>query len=106
LKRIEIEDVTAVASYVSRLRGLMGRRDLSCVRFWFPRCSSVHTCFMLGPIDIVFLDRDRIAVAVYFEAKSWRFFYGGRKADSVIELSAGFARRHGLEIGDQIVWLG
>ena len=38
----------------------------------FPRCSSVHTCFMAYPIDIAFIDRDGNILARYENVRPWR----------------------------------
>lgn len=105
-KRVLIEGVSTAHGFLSRLLGLMFRRDLSAVRLWLPRCSSVHTFFMTGPIDLVFLDRDRSVVRIVAGAKPWRFFFGGRRVDSVLELSAGEARDRGFSPGDRIEWRG
>ena len=104
MKSIDIDGVITASGFRDRLLGLMGKRDLSDARVWFPKCSSVHTCFMLAPIDIVFLDRDRVVVSLHEEARPWRFFRGARGADSVLELTAGFARQRELEAGDRVQW--
>ncbi|MEI3352365.1 MAG: hypothetical protein V8Q95_06785 [Collinsella sp.] len=50
-------------SFVVRLRGMLGRRPVAAnglpLVMAFPRCSSVHTCFMAYPIDIAFIDARR-----------------------------------------------
>ena len=38
----------------------------------FPRCSSVHTCFMRSPIDVAFIDRDGRVLSVCQGAPPWR----------------------------------
>ena len=38
----------------------------------FPRCSSVHTCFMAYPIDIAFIDRSGNVLACYENVRPWR----------------------------------
>lgn len=52
-------------SFVVRLRGMLGRRPVAAnglpLVMAFPRCSSVHTCFMAYPIDIAFIDREAIS---------------------------------------------
>lgn len=49
-------------SFTVRLRGMLGRRPIAAsglpLVMAFPRCSSVHTCFMAYPIDIAFIDRN------------------------------------------------
>ena len=89
-------------SFSRRLIGLMGRKDLSDVFLLIPRCTSVHTCFMRGPIDLLFLDRARRVLSIHHQAVPWRFFFGPRGADSVLEVPAGYTRRRGIALGDTI----
>ena len=46
-------------SFAVRLRGMLGRCPVAAnglpLVMAFPRCSSVHTCFMAYPIDIAFI---------------------------------------------------
>ena len=59
-----------------RLRGMLGRRPVAAnglpLVMAFPRCSSVHTCFMAYPIDIAFIDRDGNILARYENVRPWR----------------------------------
>ncbi len=82
----------------------MLRQELADVRLWFPRCSSVHTCFMRAAIDLVFLDTERVVVSVRPGAKPWRVYWGGSKADSVLELGAGLTQTHGISEDDRLAW--
>ena len=63
-------------SFVVRLRGMLGRRPVAAnglsLVMAFPRCSSVHTCFMAYPIDIAFIDRDGNILARYENVRPWR----------------------------------
>ena len=56
-------------SFTVRLRGMLGRRPIAAsglpLVMAFPRCSSVHTCFMAYPIDIAFIDRNGNVLACY-----------------------------------------
>ena len=64
------------AEFVVRLRGMLGRRPVAAnglpLVMAFPRCSSVHTCFMAYPIDIAFIDRDGNILARYENVRPWR----------------------------------
>jgi uncharacterized membrane protein (UPF0127 family) len=92
--------------FFTRLRGLLGRREL-------PRdeglliipCSSIHTWFMRFPIDVVFLDRDLRVVRVATDVRPWRLRWGkgGRR---VLELAAGEAAARGIEVGDRLTLEG
>ena len=63
-------------SFAARLRGILGRQPVAGnglpLVMAFPRCSSVHTCFMAFPIDIAFIDRDGNILARYENVCPWR----------------------------------
>jgi len=83
----------------TRLRGLLGRRALPAGEGLLLRPSpSIHTLFMRFPIDAAFLDRDLRVLDVSADLRPWRFA-GRRGARAVLELSAGEARRRGIEPG-------
>lgn len=88
-----------------RFKGLMGRRDLSSAFLFIPRCTSIHTCFMRGPIDVVFLDGANAVVGVHPAVRPWRLLFGPRTSSAVLELPSGYAREHALRNGDLIEWL-
>lgn len=89
--------------FVSRFFGLMGRRDLSDAFLFIPRCSSIHTCFMRGAIDIVFLDRENRALRIVESMQPWRFAWGPRGTDAVLETPAGYTRSRRIAEGDVIL---
>ncbi|HVT45088.1 MAG TPA: DUF192 domain-containing protein [Thermoanaerobaculia bacterium] len=82
----------------------MGRRDLTQAFLWIPRCRSIHTCFMKGPIDVLFLDRRRSVVSRHAALQPWRLLAARRPADSVLELPAGWIAAHSIVEGDLIEW--
>ena len=63
-------------SFAARLRGMLGRQPVAGnglpLVMAFPRCSSVHTCFMAYPIDIAFIDRNGNILARYESVRPWR----------------------------------
>lgn len=63
-------------SFAVRLRGMLGRRPVAAsglpLVMAFPRCSSVHTCFMAYPIDIAFIDCSGNILAHYENVCPWR----------------------------------
>ena len=50
----------------------------------FPRCGSIHTCFMRRALDVAFLSRTGEVLAVCREVAPWRVL-SCREAASVIE---------------------
>lgn len=87
---------------LSRLRGLLGRRELGRdAGLLLEPCNSVHTFFMHFAIDAVFLDRERRVLCVRKAMRPWRVA-GARRAHAVLELPAGTAERRGIAPGDRL----
>lgn len=63
-------------SFTVRLRGMLRRRPIAAsglpLVMAFPRCSSVHTCFMAYPIDIAFIDRNGNVLSCCENVRPWR----------------------------------
>jgi uncharacterized membrane protein (UPF0127 family) len=77
----------------SQFLGLMGRKRLDeGAGLLLSPCSCVHTAFMRFPIDVVFLDREGIAVKVVSDLKPFRVA-AARGARQALELPEGTARR-------------
>lgn len=89
-------------SFLTRLRGLLGRRELPPDEgLLINPCSSIHTWFMRFPIDVVFLDRDLRVVRLAADVRPWRLRWG-RGARQVLELAAGEAAERRIEVGDRL----
>lgn len=96
------EACSVAANPFSRMRGLLGRSNLSSGEGILLRpASSVHTGFMRFPIDVVFLDRDLGVLKIVPRLVPWRTA-ARRRARAVLELPAGECERRGLREGDQL----
>jgi len=90
-------------TYLWRLRGLLGRRELPAGEGLLLRpCGSVHSWFLRFPIDVVLLDGDMNVLKVIAPLRPWRMA-GARGARCVLELAAGQARARGIGPGDRLV---
>jgi len=88
----------------ARMRGLLGRKELSNEEgIRLKPSGSVHTFFMRFPIDVVFLDRELRVVAIAADVPPWRA-RGARGAKAVVELAAGEASRRALTEGETLVF--
>ena len=95
-------EVIAAKSFWSRLKGLIGTKDLDGKAFYIPRCNWVHTFFMSMPIDVVYLDRKYRVRKIDYNLKPGRLARPVFSASSVIEISAGDAKRKNINMGDQL----
>mgnify|MGYP003736108927 FL=1 len=95
--RIETAD-----SFWARFRGLLGRSGLEEGEgLIISPCSSIHCFGMKFAIDAIFLDKDYRVVAVYPDMKPGALA-SNRKARHVLELKAGEAARHNIQVGEQL----
>jgi len=89
----------------TRFRGLMAT-DVSRFRrgqgLWISPSHGIHTLAMRFPIDVVYLDRERIIIHVEEELKPWRVAAVRIQATSVLELPIGTIRESQTAIGDQV----
>jgi uncharacterized protein len=89
-------------TFLSRLRGLLGRRELHADEsLLLSPASSVHSFFMRFPIDVVFLDRDLTVLATREPLRPWRLA-SCRRAHSALELPAGSCKRWAVRPGDRL----
>jgi len=89
----------------TRFRGLMATDAARFRRgqgLWISPSHGVHTFAMRFPIDVVYLDRERIIIHVEEELKPWRMAAVRIQAASVLELPLGTIRESQTVLGDQV----
>ena len=100
---VACRELTLAATSRTRLFGLLGRRSLPSGEGLLIRPSSgVHTFGMLFPIDVVALDRENCVSGVWEAVGPWRVRALSLATRSVLEMSAGEARRAGIQVGDRL----
>src|ERR1700704_1579627 len=89
----------------SRFRGLMAT-DASRFRpghgLWIVPSHGVHTFAMRFPIDVVYLNVDRVVVYVKQNLQPWRVGGVRQQATSVLELPGSSLGHTGTSVGDKI----
>jgi len=101
--RVIVSEVRVARGFMERLLGLMGRRALAEGQgLYFPRCRSLHTCFMRFALDLVFLDEERRVVRIRRKVGPWRAAQGPSTADSVLEVASGWLSESALREGDAV----
>ncbi len=97
-------EVSITETARERMRGLLGRAALaSGEALLLDRGGSVHTFGMRFAIDVLFLDRRQRVVAIHHDVPRRRMLFSLR-ATHTLEMPAHSARRHGLAVGDSLVF--
>lgn len=95
--------IEVARGFFSRMRGLLGRKNLKAgegLLLW--PCSSIHCFGMHFPIDVIFLDRQTRVISLRENlTPGSRASY--RQARCVLELRAGEVKKHHINIGDQLM---
>lgn len=103
---LEAMQISTASRFWERFVGLLGRRALADEEALFiTPCNNVHTFFMRFTIDVVFVDKQGVIVAIVPRLRPWRVAIA-RAGYSCLELAAGGAARFGLEPGQRLPKLG
>jgi uncharacterized membrane protein (UPF0127 family) len=89
----------------TRFRGLMatdGSRFRKGQGLWISPSRGVHTLAMRFPIDVVYLDRERIVIHMEQALKPWRMAAIRIQAQSVLELPIDTIADSRTTLGDQV----
>ena len=94
-------------SFGSLLLGLMFRRRLApdhglLLRFPWAANHTIHMLFVRFPLDLLFIRPDATIARIHQGRPGLHFYRAGQSVKSVLELNAGFCRRHGLAAGDRV----
>jgi uncharacterized membrane protein (UPF0127 family) len=104
--RLVCERCLVASSPLSRMRGLLGRKELPRGEGVLLRpAGSIHTAFMRFPIDVVFLDAELRVLKVVHSVAPWRAA-ACRGAKVVLELAAGECLRLDVEPDDRLEDVG
>ena len=98
-------ELQVAATHLSRLRGLMGTRSekfRAGQGLWIVPSRGVHTFAMRFPIDVVYLDGQKVVIYMQPNLKPWRLAPVRLQAASVLELPGATLASTGTAVGDQI----
>jgi uncharacterized membrane protein (UPF0127 family) len=98
-------ELSIARTHWTRFRGLMAT-SAGQFRFgqglWIVPCHGVHTLAMRFPIDVVYLDRERVVIHLEQDLRPWRMAAIRIRAASVLELPMGTVRKSETALGDQV----
>ena len=97
------EGILETATFLARLRGLLGTDGLAPGEgLWIRPCSSIHSIGMRFEFDALFLGPGGKVVGRYGRFRRNRISRVFWSARGVLELPAGTIERTGTEVGDEI----
>lgn len=97
----EIIEVRLAISIFSRMKGLMGKKNIDFALF-FNHCNNIHTFFMKEPIDVLYIDKNSIIVYIDKPINPWKMGKIIKKSKSIIELPQGTVKKYNINIGQKI----
>jgi uncharacterized membrane protein (UPF0127 family) len=98
------DEISVADSSLTRLIGLMGRRNLEPGHgLLITPSSGVHTFGMRFSIDVVALDQDWQVVGLWPKLKPYRLSGISVKYKSILELPPGRAAMCGIAVGDRLL---
>jgi uncharacterized membrane protein (UPF0127 family) len=96
--KVEVAD-----SFLSRMKGLLGRQNLPTGQaLLITHCKSIHMFFMQFPIDVIFLDKKNTVVGIVNDIKPYQLSKTYWKASFALECPAGTIKANEVVLGDQI----
>lgn len=100
------EQMIVANQFFSRLKGLMFSESIpNGDGFLINPCRSIHTFFMLYPLDLVFLDENYKVIKVLENFKPWRMSWIYFRATQTLELKGGHLKqklKQPLKSGDTL----
>jgi len=106
-KNTTIAQEAAVAETpLTRITGLLGKKTLERRHALILKpCNSIHTFFMQFSIDALFVDKNKIVVALLPGLKPFCFSRAYFKAQCVIEMPAGTIAETATAVGDTLAFV-
>ncbi|MBI2139835.1 DUF192 domain-containing protein [Candidatus Woesearchaeota archaeon] len=100
------ENACQCRSLWAKARGLMFSREPRALIFPFTpeRKVSFHMLFVFFPIDIIFLDRDKVVIELKENFRPFTFCTTKEKIAYAIEVPAGGIKQSGSSVGDQFTF--
>ena len=78
-------DVKLCTNFFNRFKGFMFNKNIN-ICLCFPRCNSIHTFFMLKPIDVVMTDKDFKVLYIFKNFKPYKIILPKKNVYYTFEL--------------------
>lgn len=97
------KNVIMASSFLKRLKGLMFTKELSLdSSMYICPCGQIHTFFMNYNIDVLYLDKNNIILAIDENLRPGKIGKKVKGAAAVIELQGGKIKESNIKVGQAI----
>ena len=93
-------------TFITRFRGLIGRRLKRDEGLLLIPCSQVHCFFMSYPIDVVYLTKEGKVLRIVENMKPGTIGARIKESESILEMPAGSCKEKGITAGDWLNLIG
>ena len=102
-KRVIAENAAVCKSVISKTIGLMFSRKKPLIFvFAEEKIVPLHMLFVFYPIDVLFLDKNKVAVEIKERFMPFAFYMPKRKAQYIIEIPVKTIKKTKTRLGDKI----
>lgn len=96
-------DIYIADSFLGRLRGLLGTKELAeYTGLLLENCNSIHMFFMRYALDIVYMNADFKIIKMVYNVKPWHIS-GCFQAKYTLEIPVGTINEYEWHIGDTLI---
>lgn len=99
-QQILCQDIFVAKTFYTRLKGLIGTKELINRGFYFPRSYWIHTFMMSIPIDVIYLNKHGEIKKLQPHLQPWTLPAPVFSARHVLEMPSGFIQNFNLKVGD------
>ena len=102
-KRVIAKNAAVCKSVISKAAGLMFSRKKPLIfAFDEEKIVPLHMLFVFYPIDVLFLDRDKVVVEIKERLMPFAFYTPKRKSQYIIEIPVKTIKKTKTRLGDKI----
>ena len=82
-------DIIMCTKFFNRFKGLMFKKNINSI-LCFPKCNSIHTFFMLKPIDVIMTDKNGKILHIFKKVKPWKVILPKKNVYYTFELKTDY----------------
>lgn len=89
-------------NFFTRLKGLMGKKNMDYDALCIKPCKGVHTFFMRFNINIIYVDKKGRILKIIKNLKPWKVTKFIKESEYIIEIDSKKSKYMKIEVGDEL----